>query len=615
MIEDIAVWSIPPDWRNGVTETLDFLTAVTASPLAVEQRLGLRITPRQSFECDFTVWGPTRTLFDLLTIRGGGSPMYFPLWHDVEKLTSTLLAGATVIPMSTPFTEFTTADFLILHRDPFTYEVAEIVSVTDTDVTIADPTAAEWPPGTRIYPLKKCKLENQPNAGRRADRAWVARARFQSLVPTLCDAAAPLGTFGDQLVLEEDPNEADTLAYVYSRKMTTLDNQTGLQNLYDVSGFVAQSFSWFGKGREGHSRLRGLFYQLDGRRVPLWLPSVFADFDLVADIDAADVTIDVKRCGFTLTGGPTPNRQYILIQFYDGTRLYRKITGSALLGDTAERLDIDMALGSDVSIDMIKRISFLVLSRLNQDSVEFVHHVDTKGVTTVNSVFYADPGIAGIEDIDKPIDPDDPPDDDDIIDPFKTPDQKLFMYAPFGSEGIPEPPEPPPTPLPHGDWDFVAWLETAPDSFVGGLTHELIEIETGNHLFTLPSTGSFSVRAKSYFGSEFGIPHDIGLRIRFINALDEECPAIEILSDSQHTISEGEPLEAFKPRTRIPSVIDDPDLPFQVEVQFIAGGWDFDESLILGMNVFAFANPTNNVGPPDDEAHEDDAFLIIEWWQ
>ena len=394
----LPVWSLPIDWTDGVTETLEFLTTVGESPSAIEQRRGLRLTPRQYFEYQYILKGPERTYFDLLTMRAGGSPCYLPIWHDVEVLAFEHTAGMTALGINVTYTEFMNCDAVML-GGTHDYELVEILGRADTVVTLTTALINTWPAGTRVVPLKKVKLDQQPSTTRKTESIHVARVKFCSIEPNRTDAEPPLNTFGLQYVLETDPNEVDDLTYNYERVLSTLDNTTGLPTLSDVTGRVLQQFAWWCKGRQAHHQLRGLFYSLDGRRVPVWVPTIYADFEPVTPIGAGDLVINVKRNGFTNLGGPQPQREYILIHLHDGTRYYRKITNSVILSDKVERIFIDAALGADVSLVALNRISFLVLCRLDQDAVEMIHHTATRGMTTVVAVFRSAAAKDGIENI------------------------------------------------------------------------------------------------------------------------------------------------------------------------------------------------------------------------
>lgn len=394
----LPVWSLYPDWTDGVLETLEFLSTVAESPSAIEQRRGLRLTPRQYFEYSYILKGPLRTYFDMLTMRAGGSPVYVPIWHDVELLPYAHAAGSTVLSIDITYTEFMNCNVVML-GGPHDYELVEILGRADTIVTLTSPTIYEWPKGTRAVPLKKCKLDQPPSTVRRTEDIHVARVKFCSIEPNRTDALPPLNNFGLQYILEEDPNEVEDLTYNYERVLSLLDNTTGLPAMSDVTGRVLQQFAWWRRGRAEHHRLRGLFYALDGRRVPVWVPTIYRDFEPVSPLGAGDLAIDVRRCGYTNLGGPGPQREYILIQTLSGNRHYRKVTDSVILDNDTERLFLDSAVGEDIPLNRLNRISFLVLCRLDQDTVEFHHHTATRGMTTTTAVFRSAAAKPGIENL------------------------------------------------------------------------------------------------------------------------------------------------------------------------------------------------------------------------
>lgn len=398
-IEPIPVWSLYPDWKDGTTETWEFLTSVGESAAAIEQRRGLRLTPRQYFEYSYVLQGPERTYFDLLTMRSGGSFCYLPLWHDVELLAVEHTAGMTALGINTTYTEFMNCDAVFI-GGTHDYELVEIVGRADAVVTLTSPLINTWPARTRVVPLKKVKLDQQPATTRRSELVNVARVKFCSVENNRSDAENPLNSFGLQYVLEQDPNEVTDLTYNYERMLSSLDNTTGLPTLADVTGRMTQQFAWWLRGRQALHQFRGMMYALDGRRVPIWVPTVYSDFEPVTPIGAGDLAIDVKRCGYTNLGGPGPQREYILIHLQSGTRIYRKITDSVILGDgSTERLFIDAAIGVDVPLNQLRRISFLVLCRLDQDTVELTHHTATRGMTTATLVFRSAAAKDGIENL------------------------------------------------------------------------------------------------------------------------------------------------------------------------------------------------------------------------
>lgn len=386
-LDDIPVWTIPPDWSGGITETLEWLTSVMASPKGSEQRMALRTTPRRSFEMTMKPVGPIRTLFDMFLLRSGAQPIYAPVWHEIGKLTVAAAIGNTTIYLDTLYTEFAYADAVLIQgRTPFNYEIAEISAVTDTWIVLAAPlTALAWPIGTRVYPLKRCRIEVSPQAARRADRAVETRVKFSTI-----DANPYPASNASNCCVLDDPNDGVDLTYSYQSFVAELDNQTGKRyqastNASDLSA-TRQQYSWWAKGRQRNAELRGLFYLLKGRQVPIWAPTYFADFDLVENI--VDTGVVVKRCGYTDMGGPATGRRFILFHLHNGCGAVRKIVSSTIVGDgTTERLVMEETIDHVVTPAEIKRISFVSLCRLDQDSVEITHHTDSKGLSTASAMF------------------------------------------------------------------------------------------------------------------------------------------------------------------------------------------------------------------------------------
>jgi len=420
-LEKLAVWPLRPNWRSGMSETLEWMTTVAESPMAFEQRMGLRISPRQRLECSYMLSGPNRTYLDLLTIATAGSPIYIPLWHDVCHLTAPAAVGDMAVYLDPSYTELQSCRYaIIVNLDPFTYELVEIAGYGADFLSLAAPIARNWRAGTRVLPAKKCKIESQPEFSRRADRTAEVRVRFQSLEPNKSNAISALGVYHNNYVLEEDTDELD-LSVRYDRKWFALDNDIGIPIQYDVMGFTHQDFAWFAKGRAAHWRLRGLFYTLMGRLMPLWLSSGTMDFELVEPMSATDTTMTVKRVGYTDMGGPFLHREHIVIQLRSGTRLYHKITAAAISGSDGEneQLALDSAPGRFIRPQDVRRISFLTFSRLDQDEIEFVHPIDTQGVTTVSAVFRTGVAFGVGAEVGPPVEPPEPPTHDICLHDFQ----------------------------------------------------------------------------------------------------------------------------------------------------------------------------------------------------
>jgi hypothetical protein len=82
---DLPVWTIKPNWANGIRETLSWLTDVLASTYGPEQRRALRLSPRREFEMTFNPIDAVRSYFDLWLHRMGSFEFMVPLFHDAGR--------------------------------------------------------------------------------------------------------------------------------------------------------------------------------------------------------------------------------------------------------------------------------------------------------------------------------------------------------------------------------------------------------------------------------------------------------------------------------------------------------------------------------------------------
>jgi hypothetical protein len=622
-VEEIGVFSIKPDWADGSIETLAWLTSTTESPQAVEQRMGLRISPRILFEYTYTVFNSRRSHFDLLNMAGAGSPLYVPMWFDRGLLTAAAAIGATVLNLDTRWTEFQNCRYAILYNDEYNFEVVEIDSFTDSTLTLAVGLTNGWPIRTEIYPVRKCRVESQVTGDRYADEAFKGRMRFQTLETCDSIAAPVVGTYLGNYVLETEPNDEGAIRYDYQRKEYILDTNVGTQLVSDVAPFINQNHHWFAKGRQRLWQLRGLLYAIQGKRRPIWVPSYFNDFELSEAADALDTVLTVLRCGYTDTGGPFTHRDHILIHLRDGTRIYRKIVDSAIVGAEGlyETIELDAAIGVDISPDTVLRISFITFCRLDQDSIELIHHSDSKGLTTANLVWRTDPGIGGTYSEttteEPPFNPLSPS-VKVIVDPFRNPVGKVWLYAPVFSSSILD-----------TNWIAQRWSSRRSDAELLAQDNPNLPPDVGDvfplasltpdpspHTVTLPDTGSFLVRAGIYFNGSNDPPISIAVQIYFINSELEPVGDIAGAGIPWVFFTAGRRLQLQSGRDQVFYAKTDPNQPLQVQMRYQVLGFDDPDTLPIGGNVHPVANPTNDAEPYHGKAGAvaGDAYFIVEWW-
>lgn len=290
----------------------------------------------------------------------------------------------------------------------------------------------------------------------------------------------------------------------------------------------------------------------------------------------------------------------------NGSRIYRKILSSTVSSEGSyELLELDSPPNVNLTPDNVLRISFLTFCRLDQDTIELVHHSDSRGVTTANLVWRTDPGISGnTSETTFDLPPFSPPDPSvqPIYDPFRTPTGKLWQYTPSfatfsGSDYV-------------GIWwagrrtaaELIADNPQLPANVDDAFPSTSI---SGSGAFvTLPMTGSFLVRIGLYWNN-MGWPNPtvIHFALRYIGGfmadLVGDFGGVEVDPDFRYTITTQ--------RTEIAPNMIDPDTPIQLHLEYKFEG---------GVNAQPICNPLGDCTPYHGSASASggDSYWIIEWW-
>ena len=383
MTLDHPVWTFAPNWENGITERLEWLTDMLVSRAGAEQRRSMRLSPRRFFQGTFLLTGRERQAHDVQTFMAGGIDMYVPLWTEVVHLTAPLAAGSTSIPIDPVDREFRNGDYVLLRKDAFTYEVVKIDTIAGGSLQLIANTQQTWGLGTAVYPLRLSRFDEQPQYTKHTDAFIELSAQFR-LSETNDNAANPtLPSYQGFPVINTRPDESDDLTHGYARKMLTLDNQVGIPKYTDMAGlgFTTQQYRWVIVGRPAYAEFRRLLYMLRGRWKAFWMPTFMQDMRASQDITSGDNFLRIYEMGYTEFGGAVKGRNHIRIELTDGTCIYKEITSSAPIGVGEERLALTDTFSANIPAASIRSISYMALSLLDADAIEIGHETDGDGLT------------------------------------------------------------------------------------------------------------------------------------------------------------------------------------------------------------------------------------------
>lgn len=389
----IVAWTLVPDWTDGIKERLAWATEILSSDRRDEQRRALRLSPRRSFDVKLFAEDRERTLFDLMMHGWGARVWAMPIWPDIQRITTPVALGAASIVCTTAGCDFRVGGLALLRGESaFLAEVVEIQTVLVGSLTLVRPTQNAWPAGTRLYPARTARFEEQPRARRLTDRAVAVDATF--ILAEASDwPAAALPAYRGFPVFDARPDETEELSGTFERMLLELDNASSIPVVLDAgdAAFATQAHRWVLDGVTQRGDFRSLLYTLRGRQVAVWVPTHSDDVRLTATVGSAALTATIENIGYARFGLGQLGRRDIRIELYSGTVLYRRITNAAGVDASSEQLSIDTALGVTVTPGDVRRISFMMLARSDSDVTEIQHVTDVQGVATSRKIFVGVP--------------------------------------------------------------------------------------------------------------------------------------------------------------------------------------------------------------------------------
>jgi len=372
----IVLFSVAPEWGQGIKETIAFLTDVTVAYSDNEQRRGLRqfarralkfralaLTARNAAGMESLVWG------------WQNQPYGVPWWPDSSAMTADTAAGSFSIPCDTTDRLFAVGGLVAIWADEFTFEALTITAVNSGSVDVSSPTQFSWEAGptTLVLPVFLCRLGNKLELDRlfsgadQMDLEFIGEAQQPAPAPTVV-----LTQYKSIDVLESMPNWAAGLKRSYNRSMVTLDPKIGPIAVVDKGGsaVVGQEFPWYLVDHAAVTTFRAFLLARFGQQNGFWIPTWDQDLVLAQDVGSSDGGITIESEFYTRFFFPNKARRYLAFIPEDGSgNVYRQVTAAVDNLDGTETLTLDSSTGK-IFAAATTMISFLTLSRLAVDEAE-----------------------------------------------------------------------------------------------------------------------------------------------------------------------------------------------------------------------------------------------------
>ncbi len=376
----ILVFSVAPDWQEGIEETISSLTDVLHSYDDTEQRRGLRSTPRRGLKFRaLTLEAREAAGMESLVWGWQHQPYGVPFWQDAQPLEADVAAGAFTIQVNTVDRLFAVGGIAVIWKDEFTFEALTVAGVTADSITFAAPIQFSWTAGygAKVVPIFLGRLSNAIELTRLACFADQVDVEFQG--EALQKAPTPsvsLPQFRGFDVLEIAPNWANELRRNYARSTIKMDPRTGPITVDDKGGtpIVSHELPWWIDSHAKATAFRAFLLRRFGQLVPFWTPTWDQDLVLAGDSAAGTSIVSIKSVYYARFFFRDRARRFLaLIPIGSGAIRYVEVTNAVDNGDGTESLTLAAPLGAD-AIAALTMVSFLTFCRLGSDDAKMVWH-------------------------------------------------------------------------------------------------------------------------------------------------------------------------------------------------------------------------------------------------
>jgi hypothetical protein len=369
----ILVFSVAPDWAEGIEERIEYLTNVLTAYDDSEQRRSLRAYARRGLRFRAKALDP-RTAAGMEALIWGWQhqPYGVPFWADQQQLAADVSAGSFVLQVNTVDRLFAAGGLLMIWQDVFTFEALTILSLTSTTVTLSAPTQFAWKAGagSLIVPLFLGRCAN----GLELSRLWSGGDELEiefagealQVAPTLSIALTQFKGFD---VLEIPPNWANGLKRNYRRSTVTMDPGIGPITVDDKGGtaIVSHDLPWWIDTHAKITLFRAFVLARLGKFAPFWQPTWDQDLVLAGTAFSGTSVINIKSMNYTRFFFLNPARRFLALipQGGGGANRYVQVIASIDNFNGTESLTLAAPLSGDVNDQTM--ISFLTFSRLSED--------------------------------------------------------------------------------------------------------------------------------------------------------------------------------------------------------------------------------------------------------
>lgn len=381
------VWSISPNWKDGITERLEFKSWDVRSHSGLGQRAALRWIPRLSVEFDILAHGSDAPLVDLLISAEQSTTVILPRWQYGEALNYTLPAGSLGIVVDTTDREFVAGGYAVIRLNSRSYELVKVLQVFPASITLDVPTASEWPASARLYPAAHARLSASQAVKRVTAGVLTGRMQFELTDVPAPASWTPVEALDGIPVMVRVPDGKNDREVTYTRQQNVIDYGFVEPYVTDAPGraFIRRNDRHIMFKRAAVREVRGFFAGGQGRRRKFYRPVQELGLTLLADALATDTSLTIEAVGYSDFMGGLNGRLAIGIKDNAGTWVFAKVL-TITAGAGVDIMQLTAPLGVNMPRSNLARFFFLELVTYDSDVLELHWHTDQVAETSIATI-------------------------------------------------------------------------------------------------------------------------------------------------------------------------------------------------------------------------------------
>lgn len=431
-----SMWPLPPNWKDGMTESFEFSTQIITAASGKEQRLSRRTKPRRAISMRHTLTTADEAAqYQAIIRKRQWRPMLVPQWHMASR---TLVAGkvgdtALTLDKEPPATWGAVKALYLVSGDD--RQLLNVLRVSGSTVMLRDSLTFPVPRGSDIMPVQYGLLNNDLSSSRAISTTIEAQVGFTILPQTDSFTVPPVSSYNDliafiaeqghrwakyirraavlnpavwptwppmpsnyttrmtfelngdtRMVITRKPNwvSAVTVADTWQYDLIDYYNSAVTPGYAENAGRRTFQAQWTAFTYDEVIDILAVFYALRGAQVACWVPSWSHDLTAAEDMPAPN-QLRVERNAVIdeeiLLDDPSIA---LMVETFDG-RMYCAAATSVTTSVGVSTITLDREFFSALKKTDIMRISLMYRVRQASDSVELTWHA--RGIAELQTAF------------------------------------------------------------------------------------------------------------------------------------------------------------------------------------------------------------------------------------